>query len=117
MPDRQERSLSWPAGLAVLVVVVLVAVLSAVLVDDACRHPPPPVDVPEPGTDRAAYCDALAAWHPWLLLIGAPALVAALALVALRRVPRWAVGVALAVAVLACVNASVVMSLEFAYTI
>lgn len=116
-PDRQARALWWPVGLAVLVVLVFVAVLCAAMVDDACHHTPPPVDVPEPGTDRAAYCDALAASHPWLLLIAAPTLLAALALVALRRAPLWAVGGALAVAGLACVNVSVAMNLAFRYTI
>ncbi len=115
--SKVAQPLSWPAVLGLLALVVLACALCAVGVDDACHHTPPPVDVPSPGTDRAAYCDALASVHPWLALVAGPAVLAALALVALRRSPRWAMSAALALVVLAVVNASVAHSLGYVHTI
>jgi hypothetical protein len=109
--------LPWSAAVMLVGLVVFVSALCALAVDDACHHTPPPVDVPEPGTDRAAYCDALGAVPAWTALVAGPAMLASLALVALRRHPRWAVGAALTVTVLVVVNASIAHSLSFAYTI
>jgi hypothetical protein len=110
-------ALPWTAAVMLVALVVFVSVLGALTIDDACHNTPPPVAVPEPGTDRAAYCDGVQALPAWLALVAGPALLASLALVALRRHPWWAVSAALAIVVLVVANASLAHSLEFAYTI
>jgi hypothetical protein len=73
-----------PAGLPVRLVVqagtVLVfAVGIAFMVRSSCLSPGPPVSLPVAGTPRAGYCDTVRGGTLWLLLVGLPVVLAALA--------------------------------------
>ena len=88
------------------------------LVRSACVNPGPPVARPEPGTARAGYCGVVHGATLWLLLLGAPVLVTAVAAVLARGRPRWWLLVIAALAAGgALANVFIVHSLDFAYTI
>lgn len=100
-----------------VILVALLALLTATIEHKACFHPGPPVDRPEPSTPRGEYCSAVNSADPWVSLTAAPvAVMAALALMA-RRSP-WLVG-ALTFAVCAALiaNAIVASSLTYSLTI
>ena len=92
---------------------VLVAALSGLLLHHACTHMPPPLDAaPDPGTPRAAYCDATDRQQPWLVM-GLAALLSGGALSVARRFRLvWSVGIAAALCITFLVAASVAFSLD-----
>jgi hypothetical protein len=88
----------------------------ALAVHHGCFHPPPPVELPDPGTPRAHYCDAVVASRPWILLTIAPTAVTALAGMLLPWRSALLL-IALAVCTVLVANAIVANSLTSALTI
>jgi hypothetical protein len=118
---RDQAGARRPAGLGVICAIALgvafVAVCCAVAVHTGCFHTPPPVERPEAGTPRAAYCDVLIPAKPWVsLTVGPTALVLAAGMLTRRRL--W---VLLCLSIVVCgllvANAIIVNNLEFALTI
>jgi hypothetical protein len=109
---RRRTGDSLLAGAAV----VAVGGVCALAVHHGCFHPPPPVDLPDPGTPRARYCGAVVASKPWILLTIAPALVTAFAGMLLPRRAALVL-VVLAVCAVLVANAYVANSLTSALTI
>lgn len=107
---------AWAIAAGVLAI-ALFAALCGLAVDGACTEPGPPVSLPEPGTSRAGYCDALFSVSGWGVLVGAPAAAAAATGWAFRHRPRAWCAAGAVVAAAALVNACVAQSLPFAYTI
>jgi hypothetical protein len=99
---------------------LVVAALSGLLLHHGCTHMPPPLALhrpPDPGTSRAAYCDATDLHQPWLA-IGLAAIVSGTALSIARRFHvAWSAAVALVVAAACLAVASVADSLDAALTI
>jgi hypothetical protein len=120
VPSHEAEPSSFPAWLALLALtagVAVVALACAAGVHQACFHPPPPVDRPDPGTPRGEYCAAVLPWHPWLSLTLGPCLLVIALWMALPRRRVLVVGLAVAVCVALIANAAVVNSLESALTI
>jgi hypothetical protein len=109
---RSRAGASMLAGAAV----AAVGGICALAVHHGCFHPPPPVVLPDPGTPRARYCDAVVASKPWILLTIAPAVATALVGMLLSRRPALVL-VVLAVCAALAVNAIVANSLTSALTI
>jgi hypothetical protein len=106
----------FPAVICVLVVAAA-AIGSALMVDHACTHSPPPLAADSPpmrGTSRASYCDTA---NTWLLLVLAPTALMAAASVILRRRPVILAAVAIVVSAALLGNVGVVNSLESALTV
>src|SRR4051794_37586475 len=118
-PAADARALALVRLAAQAGTVLVFAAAMAVIVRSACLNPGPPVALPEPGTARAGYCETVRAGTLWLLLVGLPVVVAAVAcsVPPIRRRPvlGWVVVGVIATAL--WVNAMYVGTLDFAYTI
>jgi hypothetical protein len=114
------RRVSWRFTGALALGTLLVAALSGVLLHHGCTHMPPPLAVhggPEPGTPRAAYCDAIDFHQPWPA-IALGALVSGTVLTLARRFQAfWSAAIALLVCAGFLVVATVAQSLDAALTI
>jgi len=99
------------------VLIGALAALCALAVHQACLHPSPVFDRPEPGTPRQQYCSAVSPGAAWLILIAVPVAyaVAATALLRVRVGAFWAA--ILLICVLVGANAWVASSLIFSHTI
>src|SRR3954447_237547 len=82
-PAADARALAVVRLAAQAGTVLVFAAVMAVIVRSACLNPGPPVALPEPGTPRAGYCETVRASTLWLLLVGVPVVLPAVA----RRVP------------------------------
>jgi hypothetical protein len=114
---RESRTFGLLGLLAVIGGVAIVAVASAAALHQACFHPPPPVDRPDPGTPRGEYCAAILPWHPWVSLTVGPCVLLAALRLALPRRRTVTVGFALLLCVVLIANAAIVNSLQSAFTI
>jgi hypothetical protein len=100
-----------PGGVVLpLLLVALVAVLSALGVHSACFNATPVVAVPESGTPRAEYCSAVIGAKPWILLTIVPCALVAVAARLLRR-PGLILVLAIAICVLLVANVLVASDL------
>jgi hypothetical protein len=109
----------WVLQVALLLAgLAIVAGLAALVVHGGCTDPGPPVDRPEPGTSRAAFCNAENGAAPLLLWFFLPLLVEAVgATLLIRRHPGWAYGLTAVLAALVVANAVVVSTLPFRYVV
>jgi predicted small integral membrane protein len=114
---RHRTRLWWGWALAPIAFAGCVAVICAVAAHHDCMEPGPPVSRPEPGTPRAGYCGTVDDRAVRAVIVFAGVAVVALAAVALRRRPLWAVIVTALVVLTLMANAIVASSLTFAYTI
>jgi hypothetical protein len=109
---------SWWLVLFLLVTVAVVAVLGALAVHQACFHPPPPVDLPDPRTPRGRYCKVVLPSDPWISFPAGAVVLAGLFVIVTRHRWPWAL---VALAALICtafaVNAIIVNELVSAQTI
>jgi hypothetical protein len=109
---------SWWLVLFLLVTVAVVSVLGALGVHQACFHPPPPVDLPDPRTPRGRYCSAVWPTEPWISFPVAAMVLTGVFVLATRRHWPWALVTFVALLCTAfVVNAIVVNSLVSAQTI
>jgi hypothetical protein len=118
-PAADDRALRLVRLAAQAGTVLVFAAGMAVVVRSACLDPGPPVALPEPGTPRAGYCDTVRAGTLWLLLVGVPVVLAAVAcsVPPIRRRPvlGWVVVGVIGTALWA--NAAYIGTLDFAYTV
>jgi len=94
--------------------VALVALATAFAVHQACFHPPVPFERPDPGTERAGYCEALQATDPWISLTVLPSLAMLAGGLLLRRRPRVAMALAALICAALVANALVANDLDYA---
>ena len=93
-------------------IVIVFGTLASVLVHDACFKIEP-IRVPEAGTPRAHYCNAVVAAKPWLLLVLVPTV---LVVLCAATAPRLAFPLAVILTAVLLANAIVANSLTFSTT-
>ena len=94
-------------------IVIVFGTLASVLVHDACFKIEP-IRVPEAGTPRAHYCNAVVAAKPWLLFVLVPTV---LVVLCAARAPRFAVALAIVLTAVTLATAIVANSLTSTVTI
>lgn len=115
--ETSDRYTWWITVGICLTGIAAVSALGAFAVHQACYHPPPPVNLPIPGTPRAEYCTRVESLHLWPFLIGVPMALTSLALLISWRHVRIALALTAIIAVVVFANAVVVHQLESAVTI
>jgi hypothetical protein len=109
-----------PAPIALVIIpvvlVAIVALLTATLEHQACFHPGPPVDRPEAATPRGEYCSALNSAAPWVTLTVVPMAVMAVLAFATRRWPWLIATLTLLLCAALIANAVVANSLTYSLT-
>lgn len=115
--ETSDHSVWWITVGVCLTGIAAISVLGALGVHQACYHPPPPVDLPLPGTPRARYCGRVESLHLWPFLTGVPIVLTCLALLASWRHVRVAFVLTALIATAVLVNAFVVHELEWSTTL
>lgn len=115
--ETSKRSAWWITVGVCLAGIALVSASGAFAVHQACYHPPPPVDIPVPGTPRADYCTRIEKLNLWPFLMGVPIALTCLTLLVSWRHVRTALALTALIATAVLVNALVVHQLEASVTI
>jgi hypothetical protein len=117
---RLGQRIDWRFTAALGLGTLAIAALSGILLHHGCTHMPPPLDLhgrPEPGTPRAAYCDATDRGQPWITIGLAAAIAGPALLVARRSHIAWSAAIALLLCAAFLIVALVAQSLNAALTI